>query len=79
MYNLPVEYGAYITAIGPGSPADQAGLQTGDIVTRLGETTLDDSNSYINVLFRYQPGDSVAIAFVRNGNQMETQVTLGEK
>jgi 2-alkenal reductase len=79
MYNLPVEYGAYITAIGPGSPADQAGLQTGDIVTRLGETTLDDSNSYINVLFRYQPGDSVAIAFVRNGSQMETQVTLGEK
>jgi serine protease Do len=79
MYNLPVEYGAYITAIGPGSPAEQAGLQTGDIVTRLGDTALDDTNSYINVLFRYKPGESVAIAFVRNGSQMETQVTLGEK
>lgn len=77
-YRLAVEYGAYITGIIGGSPADQAGLEYGDIITQVGEIEIDETHSYINALFQYEPGDTVTIGFVRNGNQMTAQVTLGE-
>lgn len=77
-YRLPVEWGVYITAVEPGSPADQADLQPGDIIVQIGETQLDETHSYINALFQYQPGDQVPLKLVRNGEAVEIQVTLGE-
>lgn len=77
-YNLPVEWGVYITDVVPGSPADQAGLQPDDILTQIGDTAINETHSYINSLFQYQPGDTVTITFVRNRQTMQTQVTLGE-
>ncbi len=78
MYRLPVEWGAYITNITAGSPAEQAGLQQGDIITRIGEITLDDTNSYINALFQFKPGELVTLGVMRQNSQIELQVTLGE-
>lgn len=77
-YRLPVEWGAYIGEVTAGSPAALAGIQEGDIITRIGEVQIDDSNSYLDALFQYQPGDEVTIVLVRNGVQMSVQVVLGE-
>mgnify|MGYP000974200504 CR=1 FL=1 len=76
MYRLPVEYGAYITQLQDGSPADVAGLQVGDIITSIGGTAIDSSNSYINILFRFNPGEQIVIEFVRNNTLQEVQVEL---
>jgi 2-alkenal reductase len=78
MYRLPVEWGVYVTAVANGSPADQAGLQIGDIITQVGEVELDETHSYINTLFQFKPGETVNIGLVRNGEGMVVQVTLGE-
>jgi 2-alkenal reductase len=78
MYRLPVEWGVYITRVASGSPAETAGLQVGDIITTLGDTALDETHSYLNVLFGYQPGDQVSVGFNRDGTDMEATVTLGE-
>jgi 2-alkenal reductase len=78
MYRLPVEWGVYITRVVSGSPAEAAGLQVGDIITTLGGTALDETHSYLNVLFGYQPGDQVSVGFNREGTDMEIIVTLGE-
>lgn len=77
-YRLPVEYGVYITAVESGSPAAKAGLQEGDIITQVGDTVLDDTHYYINALYRYEPGQTVTIGFVRDGQQKQVQVVLGE-
>jgi 2-alkenal reductase len=77
-YNLPAEYGAYITAVQSGSPAEQAGLQVDDIITQIGDTTLDASHAYINTLFQFKPGDTVTIGLIRNGKAMQVQIVLGE-
>lgn len=77
-YRLPVEYGVYITDLVPGGPADQAGLQVNDIITRVGGVALDESNSYLNILYQYQPGQQVTVGFNRAGQELEVQVTLGE-
>ncbi len=77
-YNLPVAWGVYVTDVVRNSPAAQAGLQPDDIITQIGETAIDETHSYINSLFQFRPGDTVTVMFVRNGQPMQTQVTLGE-
>ena len=53
-YNLPVEWGAYVTDVVSGGPANKAGIQSGDIITRIGDITMDESHSYINALFLHK-------------------------
>jgi serine protease Do len=77
-YNLPVQWGAYVTDVADNSPASQAQLQVGDIITSIGGVTLDETHSYINTLFAYKPGDQVTLELVRNGKSLQVQVTLGE-
>jgi 2-alkenal reductase len=77
-YGLSTEYGAYITEIIPGSPAEAGGLQVGDIIIRIGEKTVDENNSFVNALFAYQPGDTVDVAVMRGDDEVILEVTLGE-
>jgi 2-alkenal reductase len=77
-YDLPVEWGIYLTEVSAGSPADKAGLQQGDIITRIGEVSLDETHSFMNALFIYKPGDQVTVELVRDGEILQVQVTLGE-
>ncbi len=76
MYRLPAEYGVYITDIDPNGPAAQAGLQVGDIITQIGGSALDETHSYINLLYQYQPGDEVELVANRDGEELQVQVTL---
>jgi 2-alkenal reductase len=77
-YNLPVQWGVYVTRVAAGSPASKAGLQQGDIITKVGDTGIDQTHSYLNTLFTYKPGDTVTLSVVRNGQTMEISITLGE-
>lgn len=77
-YNLPTDWGAYVTQVEAGSPAAQAGLQQGDIIVRVGDTAIDENTSYINALFEYQPGDQISITINRDGQEQSLNVTLGE-
>ncbi len=76
-YNLPVQYGAYVTDVAASSPASKAGLQQGDIITSLGGIALDATHDYVNVLFNFKPGDQVVLVYNRNGKTIQVQVTLG--
>jgi len=77
-YNLPVQWGVYVTEVGSGTPADKAGLQKGDIITRIGDVTLDETHSFVNALFLYKPGDQIKVEYNRNSQTLQAQVTLGE-
>jgi 2-alkenal reductase len=78
-YNLPVEWGAFVRAVGRGTPAAQAGLQAGDIITAIGGQTIDGNNRFVNVLMRFKPGERVPLTVVRNGQTLTIEVTLGER
>jgi len=77
-YDLPVEWGAYITSVSSNSPASSGGLREGDIIVRIGSTPIDENNSFVNALFDSSPGQTVSVEVVRNGEQEELSVTLGE-
>ena len=76
-YNLPAQWGAYITKVTANSPASGANLQTGDIITAINGTALDESHTYLNTLFSYKPGEQVTLDLIRNSQTMQVKVTLG--
>ena len=78
IYNLPAQWGVYVTSVAQNSPARQAGLQEGDIITKIGEVALDETHSYANTLFGFQPGDQITLDIVRGNETMHVDVTLGE-
>lgn len=77
-YNLPVNYGAYVTDISRNGPADQAGIKVGDIITQIGDTQLDENNSFVNALFAYEPGQTVTLVYYRDNSIHQADVTLGK-
>ncbi len=77
-YNLPVQWGVYITKVVPNGPASKAGIQQGDFITKVGDVVMDETHSYLNVFFTYKPGDQVTLTLLRNGKEVQAQVTLGE-
>jgi 2-alkenal reductase len=77
-YSLPAQWGVYITKVSSGSPADHSGLKVGDIITQVGDVTLDDTHSYINTLYSHKPGEQINLTVVRDGKTMQVQITLGE-
>jgi len=78
MYDLPVQWGAYVVQLDSGSPAVKAGIKRGDIITKIGSQTLDDSHPYINALFAQSPGVVVQLEIVRAGKTIQLEVTPGE-
>jgi len=77
-YNLPAQWGVYVTRVASGSPAGQAGLQQGDILTGIDSVAMDGTHSYLNTLFTYKPGDRVTLDVLRSGRNLQLQVTLGQ-
>ena len=67
-----------MTNVDFGSPAASAGIKRGDIIVSIGDQSIDEQNSYMNVLFKYQPGDQVTIKVLRDSQEMSFDVTLGE-
>jgi len=77
-YGLPVTWAIYVTDVFADSPASQAGLQRGDLITKIGDVTIDENHSYINALFQHNPGDQVTLEVLRDGRAIQVSVILGE-
>ena len=77
-HNLPVEWGVFISEVVAFIPASRADIRRIDILTRMGETTLKESHSYLNALLSHQPGDQVNPGLVRVGETFQVQVGQGE-
>ena len=74
-----VDSGALIEEVEPGSPADDAGIQRGDIITAAGSEEVLSSGDLLSALRNYMPGDTVQLTVLRNGEQTTLQVNLAER
>jgi 2-alkenal reductase len=77
-YNLPAQWGVYVTKVADNSPASEAGLREGDIITKIGDVALDETHSYVNILFTFKPGDQITLEVLRDNKNTSVQITLGE-
>lgn len=77
----PVEIpGAYITEVISGAPADNAGLEVGDIILAVDGQAVTADNSLADLIQSYQPGDAVQLEVQKAGasEPVDIEVTLGE-
>jgi putative serine protease PepD len=70
--------GALVGEVTAGSPAEAAGLQEGDVIVRLGDRTITDSNDLVSAVQSAKVGDTLEIEFERNGTTQTSSVTLAE-
>lgn len=59
--------GVKITGVNPGGAAEKAGLEAGDIITKIGEHTISDIYAYMEILRLFKKGDATTISFERKG------------
>jgi 2-alkenal reductase len=74
--DLPMQWGAYVQRVGAGSTADLAGIQNGDIITKIGTEPLSDSNGFSNLLNHHKVGDNITIEVWRNGQTLTLNAVL---
>ena len=75
--NLSVNEGAYVGEVISGSPAETAGLEKGDVITKVGDTEVASADSVIIALRSYDVGDKVTLTVQRGSDSKEIEVTLG--
>jgi predicted metalloprotease with PDZ domain len=66
-----------LTAVRPGSPASDAGLEAGDVITLFGGNRLTPA-TLIKVLSRFKPGDKVAMTVQRARRTIQLSIVLGQ-
>lgn len=86
--DMPMEFpamkvlqaGAVITQVAEDSPAAQAGLQVGDVITAIDGASLDPQTDVADVIAGYEPGETIAVEITRPGedNPLELEVELAE-
>ena len=74
--DVQITGGALVGEIGDGSAAEDAGLEPGDVITRIGDQEITSADSLIATIRSYRPGDEVTVTFQRDGESRETTVTL---
>lgn len=69
--------GIRIEEVVPGSPAEKAGLQKGDIITKIDEKTVGTPEEFLSAVSELKPDEKAKIAYLRNNKKQETLVVPG--
>jgi len=59
-----------------GRPGANAGLKSGDVIMKIGDIATDDIYAYMVVLGAFKKGDTTALVYVRDGEEVETEITF---
>jgi S1-C subfamily serine protease len=71
--------GALVDEVTPGTGADEAGLQVGDLVISIDGAPVQDGGDLAAQVQTHQPGDTVDLVIVRDGNEVTVPVTMSER
>jgi len=73
--NLSADRGAWVSSVGDGTPADEAGIEVGDIILHMGDLDVTADRPFLNVLMLLEPDETVSTSINRNGEEITLQVT----
>jgi serine protease Do len=76
--NLAVEQGALVTRVAAGSPADEAGLEEGDVIVQMDGEAITNSGELLRAIHSHSIGETVEIVYWRGDARDTTQATLIE-
>lgn len=70
--------GVFVAEVTPGSPAEQAGLQAGDVIMAIADREVHFTAQLFDALLNYYPGEITRVTVIRDGVKLELSITLGE-
>jgi len=73
---LSTTKGASVSKVETGTPAEQAGVQAGDVITAVNGTTLNSTTTLGSILSTLKSGDTVTLTVDRNGSTQTLTATL---
>ena len=68
--------GAEIQEVTAGSTAEDAGIQKGDVITKVDDHLITDADSLVATIRSYRPGDKVTVTYERGGQTKTAELTL---
>jgi serine protease Do len=78
-YNLATEEGAMIYQVVAGTPAEQAGLQDYDVITRIDGEVVTTADDVVLAIRAHQIGDTIEITYYRGTRETTTSAKLVER
>ena len=76
---LKTAKGAIVAEAMPGTPAANAGLKAGDVITKLNGQLVDDASDLTRRIGSLKPSDKVELTYVRDGAEKTAQITLADQ
>jgi S1-C subfamily serine protease len=73
------EKGAEIVEVSPDSPAEKYGLKTGDIIIKIGDSTISSPDDLVNTIQSHKIGDKVSFSILRHNEKKTIEVKIGNK
>jgi len=77
--DLGTRHGILITDVDANGPGDQAGLRRGDIITRINQSRIANTNDVLNMIAAGRPGDEFLIEGIRQRQSFMTTAVLGQR
>ncbi len=78
-FGLNTTKGAVVNRVTPGLPADEAGLQHGDIILTVNGTQVDSVGDLIYLISSLQPDSTATLGIVRGGEHEDIDIVLGDR
>ncbi|TXG77916.1 PDZ domain-containing protein [Patescibacteria group bacterium] len=80
-HKLSISQGAYIVsdsgpAVSSDSPAEQAGLRSGDVITKVNGEKINSTNPLLSAMSQLKPGDTASVTYVRDSKEKTVDVVL---
>jgi S1-C subfamily serine protease len=66
--------GLRLDGVTDGKPAEKGGLQSGDILVKMGDSKIENIQDYMKLLQQFNKGDKVDVFILRNGIMLQKQI-----
>jgi len=76
-YKLPKPEGSLVNQVSPKSPAEKAGLKSGDVILKINGTSISRTGDLLNVLNRTAPDQTIQLEILRDDKTRTISATLG--
>lgn len=77
--NSGITEGVYVESVSDGSPADDGGMQAGDIIVEVDDKEVSDYAYLRYLLYNHSVGDTMKVRVYRDGDYIDLNITLDQK
>ena len=78
-YSIDIDQGVIVNYVVKGGAGDKAGLRLGDVITKMGDTTLTSRQDLSAALMSYRAGDTATLTEFRDGSYITTDITFDQQ